>query len=81
MFLWGSAGVTTNISFQIPILLHIHNDLFGEAVTIGTQVADGTKTTIGTLQRGECVTIPLQGISGVFATCAVESEVCCLIAK
>jgi hypothetical protein len=79
MFLWGSAGLTQNITFNRPILLHIRNDLFGEAMTFGTQVADGTRTTIGTLQRGEYVSIPLQDISGVFATCALESNVCCLI--
>jgi hypothetical protein len=79
MYLWGSAGVTKNIKFDKPILLHIRNDLFGEVVTFGTQVAAGTKTTIGTLRPGECVSIPLQEISGVFATCALESKVCCLI--
>jgi hypothetical protein len=79
MYLWGSAGVTQNISFDKPILLHIRNDLFGEVVTFGTQLAGGTQTMIGTLQPGECVSIPLQDISGVFATCTLESKVCCLI--
>jgi hypothetical protein len=79
MYLWGSAGVTRNIKFDKPILLHIRNDLFGEVVTFGTQVASGTQTTIGTLQPGECVSIPVQDISSVFATCALESNVCCLI--
>jgi hypothetical protein len=79
MYLWGSAGVTRNIKFDKPILLHIRNDLFGEVVTFGTQVASGTQTTIGTLQPGECLSIPVQDISGVFATCALESNVCCLI--
>jgi hypothetical protein len=79
MYLWGSAGVTTDIKFDRAILLHIRNDLFGEVVTFGTQVATGAKTTIGTLQPGECVSIPLQDISGVFATCELESSVFCLI--
>jgi hypothetical protein len=78
-YLWGSAGVTKDIKFAKPVLLHIRNDLFGEIVTLGTQVAAGTQTTIGTLQPGECVSIPLQDISGVFATCVLESNVGCLI--
>jgi hypothetical protein len=42
-------------------------------------VAAGTKTSFGTLQPGECVSIPLQNLTGVFATCAFESTVECLI--
>lgn len=79
MYLWGSAGVTENIKFDKPLLLHIRNDVFGEVITFGTQVASGTQTTIGTLQPGECVSIPVQDISGVFATCVLESTLACLI--
>ncbi len=78
-YLWGSAGVVQNITFNKTILLHIHNDQFGEAVIFGTQQADGTQTTIGTLQPGEFISIPLQDISGVFATCSLESSVCCMV--
>jgi hypothetical protein len=79
MFLWGSAGITNDISFDKPLLLHIHNDLFGEVITLGTQKAAGTKEIIGTLNRGEFVSIPLNDLSGVFASCEQESTVCCLI--
>jgi hypothetical protein len=79
VFLWGSAGVTRNIPFDKPLLLHIRNDVFGEVITFGTQVAAGTQTPFGTLGPGECVSIPLQDISGVFATCALESTVACII--
>jgi hypothetical protein len=79
-YLWGSAGVNENITFDKPLLLHIRNDVFGEVITFGTQVASGTQTTIGTLKAGEYVSIPVQDISGVFATCALgESIVGCLI--
>jgi hypothetical protein len=78
-YLWGSSGLTQNITFVNPLLLHIRNDRFGEAITIGTQVASGAKTTIGSLQPGEWVSIPLQKISAVFATCLLESNVDCLI--
>jgi hypothetical protein len=78
-YLWGSAGVTKNTTFDKPRTLHIRNEINGEAVTVGTQVASGTQTIIGTLQPGEFVSLPVQKISGVFATCALESTVGCLI--
>jgi len=83
--LWGSAGLNQDITFPKPLILHISNDPFGEPVTVGTQVVTGpppsppTQTTIGTLLPGERLSIPIQGYSGVFATCAVESTVFCLI--
>jgi hypothetical protein len=79
MYLWGSGGITKNMNFAKPILLHIRNDPFGEVVTLSTQVATGTQTSLGTLQPGECVSIPVQDMSGVVATCALESIVACLI--
>lgn len=82
IYLWGSAGVTENITFPKPLLLHIRNDIFGEKIAFGTQVASGAQTPLGTLLAGECVSIPLQGISGVFATwftSGLESTVACLI--
>ena len=79
IFLWGSAGVIQDIQFDKPLILHIRNDLFGEPVTLGTQVASGAQTSFGTIQPGECLSIPLQNISGVFATCDLESIVACLI--
>jgi hypothetical protein len=79
MYLWGSAGITQNLTFTRPIHLHVHNDVFGETITIGTEVAGGTQTTLGTLQPGETLTVQVQGMTGVFATCAQESTVSCLI--
>src|SRR5271154_4572079 len=79
MYLWGSAGITVNTAFDKPLLLHIRNNVFGEAATVGTQVAGGPQTTLGTLQPGECLSIQIQNISGVFATCALESNVDCVI--
>jgi hypothetical protein len=79
-YLWGSAGVKPqNIIFDKPLILHIRNDIFGEKITFGTQVASGVQTPMGTLQPGECVSIPLQDLSGVYATCDLESDVACLI--
>jgi hypothetical protein len=84
--LWGSAGLAQDITFPKALILHISNDPFGEPVTFGTQVISGpppsppTQTTIGTLKPGECISIPIQGFSGVFAfTLAFESTVYCFI--
>jgi hypothetical protein len=77
VYLWGSAGVQEGVTFLSPVLLHIRNDPFGEPITFGTQTAGGPQTTLGTLQAGEQFSIPIQQISGVFATCAFKSTVTC----
>jgi hypothetical protein len=78
-YLWGSAKISTDLKFDKPLLLHVRNDQFGEDITLGTQAASGAQTTLGTLAPGQCVSIPMQDISGVFATCTLESTVACLI--
>ena len=78
-YLWGSAGITRNLTFDRPLVLHISNDVFGETITFGTEVASGLQTTIGTLDAGESISIPLTKIRGVFATCNLESTVRCVI--
>jgi hypothetical protein len=85
IYLWGSGGVTDNLTFDKPLLLHIRNDVFGEPISFGTRVAPSTLKTLGTLQPGECVSVPVQGMAGVFAVIApgpgpvFESTVSCLI--
>lgn len=81
MYLWGSQGIKRDLHFDKPLLLHLHNDVFGEPVEIGMLVSKGKQSDLGTLQPGESVTVQVQGISGVFATCALESAVSCLIAQ
>src|SRR5262245_11535737 len=78
-YVWGSAGLTKNLTFGKPFILHLANDLAGEPVTIGTRVAAGTKTDLGTIQPGECLAVPVQDITGVYAECALDSLVHCLI--
>lgn len=78
-YLWGSAGITQNLTFENPLILHVANDRAGEPVTIGTQVAAGAKTDLGTLQPGEYLSLPVNDISGVYADCALDSIVHCLI--
>ena len=79
MFLWGSGGITVNQMFDKPLLLHIRNNVFGELVAIGTQAAGSAPTPLGTLWPGECLSIAIQAMSGVYATCASESTIDCLI--
>ena len=80
IFLWGSAGVGDQ-TFNPPLILHIRNDTFGVQINIFTQTASGTKNSIGTLQPGECVSIPIDNFCGVYATCANESIVSCRIIR
>jgi hypothetical protein len=79
VYLWGSAGITQNITFASPLLLHIRNDLLGEAISIGTATGGVAQAASGTLQPGECISLPLQNVTGVWATCALDSLVSCRI--
>lgn len=78
-YLWGSSGFSKNLKFKSPLVLHIHNDVSGEVITLGTRAASGEEMTLGTLQPGECVSIPVEDICGIFATCPLESSVNCLV--
>jgi hypothetical protein len=78
-FLWGSSVLSQNITFDKPLILHLRNDRFGEEIEFGTQDVSGTQTPLGTLHPGECVSIALQNIAGVYATCALDTTVACLI--
>ncbi|GAA3429506.1 hypothetical protein GCM10018953_66900 [Streptosporangium nondiastaticum] len=78
-YLWGSAGITQNLTFEKPLILHVANDRAGEPITIGTQVAAGAKTALGTLQPGEYLSLSVNDISGVYADCALDSIVHCLV--
>lgn len=78
-FLWGSAGITVDVKFSPPPVLHIWNDTFGETIAIGTHKANGTHRMLGELRPGEHFSIELHDISGVFAECHHESRVECVI--
>jgi hypothetical protein len=83
-FLWGSANIAQPQSFDKSVYLHIRNAIFGEDVTVGTLVgplASGVQTPIGILQPGDCLSIQIKDISGIYATCAagLESLVGCII--
>jgi hypothetical protein len=85
IYLWGSAGITQGIAFDKPLILHIRNDLFGQPISLSTVASSSaTPVVVGRLQPGECISIQLQNISGVFASCVpdsdpLESMVACII--
>jgi hypothetical protein len=78
-YVWGSAGLVKNLTFGKPFILHLVNDRAGQPVTIGTRVAAGAKTDLGIIQPGECLSLPVHDITGVYAECALDSLVHCLI--
>lgn len=75
-YLWGSSGVAADLS--IPLLLVIHNDLWGDPVSLGSDDGVG-QSNLGTLQPGECWTVPLFGLRGVHASCEADSTLICMI--
>lgn len=75
-YLWGSGGISTDSAW--PLLLVVNNDHLGDPIGIGSESANGG-TDMGTLQPGECWTVPLLGLRGVYATCASDSTVACTI--
>jgi hypothetical protein len=79
LYLWGSASLLQNPSFARPPVIHIRNDVFGDSVTVGKLQAGGAQTDIGTLKPGECVSIELSDVSGIYASCLTETTVACLI--
>jgi hypothetical protein len=75
-YLWGSGGVTGDLS--VPLVLTIHNDLWGDPIQLSSD-GGGNTTDLGTLQPGECWTIPLLGLHGVRATCEADSSLTCTL--
>ena len=75
-YLWGSNGILADLAW--PLLLVIHNDLRGDPIDIAAE-SGAIETVLGTLQPGECWTLPLVNLRGVHATCASDSVVTCTI--
>jgi hypothetical protein len=76
-YLWGSSGVAVDLN--IPLLLVIRNDRWGDSISLGSDAGAGP-TSLGTLQPGECWTVPLFGLRGVHASCDADSTLICIIA-
>ncbi len=79
VYLWGSASLKADANFGHPPIIHIRNAKHGDAVTIETVTAAGGSTQIGSLDPGETISLELQGISGITATCNTQSVVYCTI--
>jgi hypothetical protein len=78
-FLWGSAGIAHDIVFDKPLILHVRNDPTGDPLKLETVAASGTRHAIGTLGPGECVSLSIQKITGIAASCKGETMVGCII--
>jgi hypothetical protein len=75
-YLWGSNGVTAD--FDTPLILVVHNDAWGDPIAISSEASSGA-TALATLQPGECWTLSLVGLRGVYATCDTDSTVNCIV--
>lgn len=78
IYLWGSADITVYTPFDKPLLLHLRNNVFGSDIELHTVDSSGD-TKLGTIHAGECYTISIQSMSGVYAICTTESAVDCLL--
>jgi hypothetical protein len=75
-YVWGSAGLSG--IFPLQLVLVINNNAFGDVAKIASESPTGTRQ-IGTLQPGECWTLPLEGLHGVTATCETDTTLSCAI--
>jgi hypothetical protein len=76
-YVWGSGTLTVALAW--PLLLVINNDLLGDPIDLGSDTTGPGPTSYGTLQPGECWTLPLQGLRGVFASCTTDTTLACSI--
>ena len=76
-FIWGSSGVM--VGSRWPLILVINNDPVGDVVELGSLTTATSPTVYGTLQPGECWTIPLEGLRGVYAVCDTDTTMACSI--
>lgn len=76
-YVWGSDTINTDLSW--PLLLVINNDPIGDPVSLGSETADGGSADYGTLQPGQCWTIPLHGFRAVYAVCDTDTNLACSI--
>lgn len=78
IYLWGSASLNADANFASPPMLHVRNGRHGDAVAIGTTTAAGGNAKVATLQPGECVSLEIQGLNGITASCTTEATVYCI---
>lgn len=67
-YLWGGEGVKQTLKADINSCLYFRVDEVGESVRFGVRSADkGALVEYGVLRPGECFTVPLKGVLGVYA--------------
>ncbi|TWG78961.1 hypothetical protein L602_000800000300 [Cupriavidus gilardii J11] len=76
-YAWGSSDI--HIDLEYPLLLVINNDALGDPVELRSENVAGGVTALGTLQPGECWTLPLRGLRGVSAICSTDTSLACSI--
>lgn len=77
VFLWGSDNVFERLDFSL--FLTIHNDPYGDEIRI-FKFDGSSDTDMGALRPGECWTVPLSGLHGVYGLCDTDSAVNCVVA-
>ena len=75
-FLWGSSQISEQ-TFDKPLILHIHNDTFGDNYHIRHPNVLETKHKIGTLKPGSASPLPVQTIWASTQHVAFRSTVTC----
>lgn len=71
-YLWGGPRIEASLSSSL--ILHVRVDDEGEPIVFGVNcISPRREVRIGELSVGESFSIPLDGVSGVFAECIVDT--------
>jgi hypothetical protein len=81
VYLWGSSEINQDLTFPQPLILHVRNETLGEDVSLSIASSAGAPADIGTLSAGQSLSIPLQDLTGVIATCELQSKVSCRVSS
>lgn len=81
-YLWGGDGISVGLFRHVFLTLRV--DELGESVKISQRSVDFNVTTdkvIGTLQRGEVLTVDLRTLTGVWAEVAnpLDTSIDCML--
>ena len=76
-YIWGSSDL--KIGLKLPLILAIQNDALGDPVEVTSEKTTGNPLVLGTIQPGQCWTLPLEGLRGVSVTCPTDTTLACSI--
>lgn len=77
VYVWGSNDFKGSSS--LPLVLIMNNDPHGDHVEVSSESSTGVTTPLGTLQPGQCWSLPLSGLRAVVATCTTDTTLACAI--